>query len=368
MNIEAAVMNGAGQAFEITTVDLNTELQPGEILVRIVATGLCHTDLSVRDGHLPVPLPAILGHEGAGIVERVGLGVTKVLPGDPVVLAPSSCGKCHSCISGHPSYCSDMFLLNVKGPRTDGSCPYHDQHGKELGGFFFGQSSFATFSLTTERNVVKVSAEVPLEMLGPLGCGLQTGAGTVLNALKPGAGDSIIIFGIGPVGLAGLMAAQAAGCTTIIAVDIHENRLEIARSLGATHTINSGEHDVSAYVHQHILPGGVDYAMDTTGRNEVINKAVYTLKARGKCALVAISGSEKLEIENAALLTGKSIEYVLEGDSLPDIFIPKLIALYQTGKFPFDRLLTFYDLKDINQAVSDTESGKTLKAIIRMPA
>jgi aryl-alcohol dehydrogenase len=367
MKIKAAVLTAAHQPFEIQEINLDTDLRATEVLVKIVATGLCHTDLAVRDEHLPLPLPAILGHEGAGIVKKVGSQVTKVQIGDHVVLAPSSCGNCHYCLSGHSSYCTEMFRLNTVGPRTDGSCPYHDAKGSPLGGFFFGQSSFGTFSLTSQSNVVKVPVDVPLELLGPMGCGLQTGAGTVLNALQPKAGESIVVFGVGPVGLAGLMAAKAAGCTTIIAVDIHDNRLEFAKTLGATHTVNSKVHIASSYIRENILAEGVHYAMDTTGRNEVINQAVHSLRVRGKCALVAVSGSEKLEVDNAALFSGKSIEYVLEGDSTPDIFIPRLIALYKSGLFPFDKMITFYDLDTINKAVEDSEKGTTLKAIIRMP-
>ena len=367
MNILAAVLKEPHNPFHIQDIELNTDLRSNEVLVKVVATGLCHTDLAVRDQHLPVPLPAILGHEGAGIVESIGTHVTKVAIGDHVVLAPSSCGKCSYCQSGHPAYCQDLLKLNIYGPRNDGSCPYHDENGNNVGGFFFGQSSFAAYSLTTESNVVKIPFDVPLEIMGPLGCGIQTGAGTVLNVMRPSPGDSFVVFGTGPVGLAALMAAKLAGCTTIIAVDIHQNRLDFARSLGATHLVNSKDDVPSKYIQENILPFGVDFAIDTTGRNEVINQAIHALKARGKCALVAVSGSEKLEIDNAALFSGKSIEYVLEGDSVPDVFIPKLISLYQKGIFPFDKLITFYNLADINRAVAESENGSVLKAVIRMP-
>ena len=209
MTIKAAVLNGAHQPFDLQELTLDDELRSNEVLVKVIATGLCHTDLAVRDQHLPVSLPAVLGHEGAGIVERVGSNVTKVKAGDHVVIAPSSCGKCNYCISGHPSYCIHLLSLNMGGSRTDGTCPYHDTKGKAINGFFFGQSSFGAWSLTSENNLVRVAKDIPLEILGPLGCGLQTGAGTVLNVLKPRAGESIAVFGVGPVGLAALMAAKA---------------------------------------------------------------------------------------------------------------------------------------------------------------
>jgi aryl-alcohol dehydrogenase len=367
MEIQAAVTREKKGEFKIEEISLDTTLRPNELLVKVVATGLCHTDLTIRDGLMvPFPLPAVLGHEGSGIVVQVGSAVTKVATGDHVVLAPSSCGKCEQCISGHPSYCPNIFQLSFSGRRADGSCPYHDHSGSDVSGLFFGQSSFANYSLTREENVVKVSKEVPLEILGPLGCGLQTGAGSVLNLLKAGAGDSIVIFGVGSVGLAGLMAAKAAGCTTIVAVDIHDSRLDLAKQLGATHTINSKTQKISETVLKEIMPGGLHYALDTTGRNDVITEALNSLRPLGHCVLVIVAG-EKLEINGMSLL-GKTISFGVEGDSMPDIFIPRLIDLYQKGLFPFDKLIRFYDFEDINQAVEDSEKGTTIKAVVRMPA
>ena len=367
MKIKAAVLMAAHEKFEIRELELVENLLPGEVLVKVAATGLCHTDLSVRDEHIPVNFPVVLGHEGAGIVERVGAGVTEIKPGDRVVLSPSSCGKCEFCEAGHSSYCIHLLELNMPGGRADGSSIFRDENGKTVSGFFFGQSSFGTFSLTRENNVVKVPNDAPLEMLGPLGCGLQTGAGTVLNVLRPNAGESFAVFGCGPVGLAGLMAAKAAGCTTIVAVDVFENRLDLARELGATHVVNSKTQVPLEVINESILMGGVHYALDTTGRGDVINQAVGSLRTLGKCALVAVPAAAKLEIDYSVLTAGRSIEYVIEGDSVPDIFIPRLIDLYRNRMFPFEKLVRFYDLEDINRAVADSESGTTLKAIIRMP-
>lgn len=366
MEITAAVLNESKE-FVLDTIDLNADLRPDEVLVKVVATGLCHTDLAVRDAQIPFGFPAVLGHEGAGIVVKTGSSVTKVKEGNHVILAPASCGKCDSCQSGHPSYCENFFPLNFGGRRSDGSCPYHDHSGKEVSGLFFGQSSFATYSLATENNVVKVQDDAPLEILGPLGCGIQTGAGTVLNVLKPQAGESIVVSGVGPVGLAAIMAAKAASCTTIIAVDVHENRLALAKELGATDTINSKGKVVSEEIQQHIYPGGVHYAVDTTGRSEVINQLVGALKFMGKAAVLGVLPSAKLEIDSAFFTMGRSLQYVVEGDSVPDIFIPQLINLYKKGLFPFDKLIRFYDFKDINQAIEDSEKGITLKAILKMP-
>lgn len=366
MKVTAAVLPVPKGPFEIQEVDLASDLGPRDVLVKIVATGLCHTDLAVRDAHIPTPFPVILGHEGAGIVAAVGAAVTKVASGDPVVLAPSSCGVCANCLGGHPSYCVDMFSLNLPGPRDDGSPAYCDAHGHPINGRFFGQSSFGAHCVSTDRNVVKVDPEVPLELLGPLGCGLQTGAGTVLNVLRPAAGESLAVFGAGPVGLAALMAAKASGCTTLVVVDINDERLSLAQTLGATHVINSKAVDAAALIQQ-IQPGGVHYAVDTTGRTPVINAALGSLRVRGRCALVAIPSVATLELDYAVLMAGRSIDYVLEGDSVPDILIPQLIALFRAGLFPFDRLVTFYPLVALNEAVADFEAGATIKAIIRMP-
>lgn len=366
MNITAAVIKEAGSAFLVEDIDLDTVLRSNEVLVKVTATGLCHTDIAVRDQHIPITLPAVLGHEGSGIIEKMGSAVTGFKIGDRVIMAPASCGKCSYCISGHPSYCEELFTLNARGQREDGTCPYHDKEGKTLSGFFFGQSSFATFSITYERNLVKVDDDLPLDIMGPLGCGLQTGAGTVINVLKPIAGQSIVVFGIGPVGMAAMMAAKASGCTTIIAVDIHENRLALAMELGATHVINSKNHNPARYIKENILKQGTDYAVDTTARNEVINFGLGSLRPMGRLALVGIPSVEKLEINYAEFNNGKTIEYIFEGDSIPGILIPRLINLYRKGLFPFDKLITFYDLADINKAVADSENGTVIKAVIRM--
>jgi len=366
MEIQAAVTREKKGKFNIENISLDTTLRPNDVLVKIVATGLCHTDLTIRDGLIvQFPTPSILGHEGAGIVEQVGTAVTKVKKGDHVVLVPAQCGKCEQCISGHPSYCTNFMPLNFGGRRGDGSCPYHEHSGEEVSGLFFSQSSFANYSLATENNVVKVTNDVPLEILGPLGCGFQTGAGSVLNMMKPGAGESVVVFGVGAVGLSGLMAAKAAGCTTIVAVDIHDSRLELARQLGATHTINSKTQKISETILTEISPGGLHYALDTTGRNDVITEALNSLRPFGHCVLVIVA-NEKLEINGMSLMD-KTISFGKEGDSLPDIFIPRLIDLYQKGLFPFDKLIKFYDFDDINQAVEDAEKGSTIKAVLRMP-
>ncbi len=230
-------MRGKGGPFQIETLTVD-QPRADEVLVRIVATGMCHTDIVIRDQVYPVPLPIVLGHEGAGIIERVGSAVRKVIPGDHVVLSFMSCGHCTRCAMGQPAYCERGHPLCFGGTREDGSTASRDSRSEPVHDHFFGQSSFGTYALANERTVVKVPKDLPLERLGPLGCGIQTGAGSVMNALKIGTGASFTAFGSGSVGLSAVMAARIVGATTIIAVDVVASRLALAKELGATHTVN----------------------------------------------------------------------------------------------------------------------------------
>ncbi|PDT50105.1 alcohol dehydrogenase [Sinorhizobium fredii] len=361
----SAVVDGKSEAFRLTKLMLE-EPRPDEIVVEIVGVGICHTDIVVRDQHYPTPLPAVLGHEGAGVVVKVGSAVTKVVPGDHVVLAYGSCGKCENCQKGEAGYCLDFFGYNFGGSRSDGSTPFHSEDGKRISGCFFCQSSFGTHALATERNVVKVDKEVPLEILGPLGCGISTGAGTVMNALRPIAGTSIAVFGAGSVGLAAIMAAKVVGCTTIIAIDINEERLALAKELGATHTINGRSGDAVSTI-QRLTDGlGVHYSLECTSIPAVFRQAVDSLRLTGVCALVgaAALGTE-VSLDMNSILFGRTVRGVIEGESVPDTFIPQLISLWKQGRFPFDKLITFYQLDEINQACADSESGKVLKPVLR---
>lgn len=364
--VRAAVLREANGPFVIAELDID---QPGagEVLVRIVATGMCHTDAAVRSRDLPTPLPVVLGHEGAGVVEAVGPGVRKVAVGDHVVLTFPSCGLCDSCVAGHPALCFVAFPLNFAGARLDGSHGLHCKH-EVIHDQFFAQSSFATYSLASERNVVKVTKDVPLELLGPLACGVQTGAGSVLNVLRVKMGESFAVFGSGAVGLSAVMAAKLSGAGTIIAVDIVASRLELARELGATHTINSREHNPFEVIPT-LIGGGLHYALDTTGRVEIIRGAVNAIRPGGVCGILGASppGSELTIDVNTFMGMSKVLRGIVEGDSVPEIFIPQMISLYQQGRFPFDRLVKFYPLEEINTALHDSETGRTIKPIIRMP-
>lgn len=369
MLIRAAVVEEKAGPFVFRDLELE-DPRPDEVLVRIVATGLCQTDLHVRNQELPTPLPLILGHEGAGVVEEVGSGIEGIERGDHVVLSYPSCGHCSYCRSGHNAYCESGFPLCFGGARLDGSNGLHGPDGAtakhQVHGHFFQQSSFATYALANASNVVKVPRDVPLELLGPLGCGFQTGAGAVINSLEVGPGSSIAIFGTGAVGLAAVMAAEAVGAKTIIAVDINAKRLKLAKQLGATHTITVGKGDVAKSIAK-ITGGGVDFVLEITARPEMLHLAAEVVKPRGTAGLIggAPAGTEA-SIDMNGLLSGRVLRGIVQGDAIPQLFIPELIEMYRRGVFPFDRLIKFYDFADIEQAVTDTAKGDTIKAVLRI--
>lgn len=366
MEIDAAVINEKSGPFTIETLELE-EPQDGEILIRVVAVGLCHTDIAVRDQYYPTPLPAVLGHEGSGIVEKVGDDVTRVEPGDRVVLTFDFDDECSNCRTGHPAYCENFFEHNFMGRRvSDGLTPIHDD-GEDISGMFFGQSSFATHAIATETNVVPIEDDVPLELLGPLGCGIQTGAGSVINTLDVQAGSSIVVFGAGSVGLSAIMAADLRGSTDIIAVDLLESRREKALELGATSTINpEAVDDTEETIREH-LGDGAQYSVETTSHPHVFRTAVDSLRQTGECAVIGAPplGTE-VELDVNTILFGRNIKGVVEGDSTPETFIPTLIDLYRADKFPFDELVTYYDFENIENAVEDQEAGEVIKPILRI--
>lgn len=364
MEIKAAVTFEPSAEFKIESVQLD-DPQAHEVLVRIVATGICHTDLAARDQHLPIPLPSVLGHEGAGVVEKVGAAVTKVQPGDHVALSWMCCGSCCSCSSGNDPYCENFLGLNFGGARRDGSTTlkFGDQvvHGN-----FFGQSTFAEYALAEECNVVKVPEDVPLEILGPMGCGIQTGAGAVINALQARPGSSIAIFGVGPVGMSAVLGAVVCGCTEIIAVDLSPERLKMAEELGATNVINPGEADpVQAILD--ITHGGPNFSLECVGNPAVFRQAVDVLPLMGECGLCGVvpPGTE-VTLNMDLIMNGRKVRGIIEGDAIPELFIPQLIDLYRQGRFPFDRMITFYPFEEINQAVHDMEQGKVIKPVLRI--
>jgi len=366
MKTTAAVVRQSGGPFILEELELD-EPRADEIVVKVAATGICHTDVICRDQWFPVPLPVVLGHEGAGVVESIGSGVTLVKPGDHVVMSLLSCRVCEYCRTSAPGYCVSHYDLNFGGRRPDGSATLHS--GEEpINGHFFSQSSFATHAIATEHNVVKVSKEVPLEMLGPLGCGIQTGAGSVMNSLAVKPGTSIAVFGTGAVGLSAVMAARIVGCTQIIGVDIHPDRLKLASELGATDVVNAAESDSLEAILELTSGRGVDYTLETTAVPAVARQAVESLALLGMCGLVGVppTGTE-LVLDFQSVLFGRFVRGIIGGDARAQLLIPTLIDLWTQGRFPFDRLIKTYPMADINKAVEDANSGASIKPVIKMP-
>lgn len=362
MEIKAAVVRRNSGDFTIEKLELD-DPRDNEILVRVEGVGICSTDLSGQKQKIPVRLPAVFGHEGSGVVEKVGADVKKVQPGDHVIMTFWSCGTCSTCSNGEDAFCMNFFQ-NFRGTRPDGSLTLRtDEH--VVHGNFFNQSSFASHCLVTERNVVKVDKDLPLEILGPLGCGILSGVGAVMNCLKPKAGSSIAIFGVGSVGMAAIQAAVACGCEKIIAVTRKTARLDKAMELGATHKINPNEEDPVEKL-QYLTKGGVDYSLECAGHPTVLKQAVACLHRRGTCCLVgAAPRGTEVSLDMISIMQGRTIVGSVEGNAVPDEFIPKMIELYKEGKLPFDKLLTFYPLEDINKAVADMNEGRILKAVLK---
>lgn len=366
MQARAAVMPERHGRWALERVEV-ADPAPHEVLVRVVASGICQTDVHARDGFFPIGFPAVFGHEGAGIVERVGSAVTTLAPGDHVIMANPSCGRCDDCREGYETYCSNAPALKQSGYRADGKSVAFSRDGTPVYGSFFQQSSFATHTLATERNTIRVPKDAPLDILAAFPCGVNTGAGAVLNVLKPQPGDSYVAFGTGTVGFAGLLAAKLSGCQPIIAVDCFDDRLALARELGATHTVNASHPDLVEEVKRLAGGRGARFTLEAAGFPEALRPAVNVLAPRGTACLVgsARPGVE-VSLEMKTIQGGRIVRGCTQGESHVKTFIPHLIDLYRAGKLPIDRLVRHYPHEAINEAVADMLSGKTIKAVLRL--
>jgi aryl-alcohol dehydrogenase len=346
LSTTAAVVREAGKPFTIEEITLHGPAER-EIVVRMVAAGMCHTDLAVQAGHLPFPLPGVLGHEGAGVVEAVGAAVTSVAPGDRVLLSFTSCGHCAGCRSGRPALCDTWLPRNLLGgARPDGSAPLSGIDGGELHGHFFGQSSFSALALVDERSAVRVEADAPLATLAPLGCGVVTGAGTV--------------------GLSAVMAAALTPAARIIAVDRVPARLDLARELGATDTVDATGADLAAALPQLTGGRGVDLILDATGVPAVITAGLASLAVGGTLAFVgAPPFGTTVPVDVNAMLPGRATVGVTIGGAETQSLLPALVRLYEQGRFPIDRLITEYDFADVQAAADDIHAGRTIKPVLR---
>ncbi|SDH99140.1 aryl-alcohol dehydrogenase [Alteribacillus persepolensis] len=359
MDIKAYVSEN--EKAELKGVQLQ-EIGADELLVKITGTGLCHTDLGVMHAAIPTPSPIVLGHEGAGVVVKTGESVTEFEEGDRVVISFNYCGKCANCLQGVPSACENFFRYNF-GESMETTDSKVVDNGKKIANLF-GQSSLATHSVCNERNAVKIEDEsIDLALLGPLACGIQTGVGTVLNKLEPGFGESIVIFGCGSVGLSAVMGANLAHCKHIIAVDVQEERLSMAEELGATHVIN-GEKDDPVKEVQRITGGGAHYSVESSGVPAVVLQAIRSVRALGTIAVVGAAGELEFHIHDELIPSNKTLVGVVEGQSVPKLFIPEMITYYKEGKLPFDKMVRKYRMDELDNAIKDMESGKTYKPVI----
>lgn len=362
--IRAAVVDAPGQPFNVRDVTLEAPRED-EILVKIAGVGLCHTDIAAQAGAFGYTGAAVLGHEGAGVVEQVGRDVEGFAVGDRVAISFRSCGTCKRCQAGFPSYCATMPMLNYAGARPDGSTPIRDGE-KPVASSFFGQSSFATHALTYARNLVHVPGDLPLELAGPLGCGIQTGAGAIMRSMACEAGSHLVVTGGGSVGLSAVMGAAIQRCASIIVVEPYAGRRELAREFGATHVIDPLAEDDLAAAIRAIVPEGADYALDTTGRPDTIASLIGSLAPRGLLGLVGIAppGTPLPAEVNMLMTFGHRVMGIIEGDSDPAVFIPELIGHHRAGRLPFDRMIRTYPLSRINEAVRDQHEGRCIKAVL----
>lgn len=363
--ITAAVAHGPEGDFAFETLTLDAPA-PGEVLVEIKGVGLCHTDIVARSGAYELPYPLVVGHEGAGVVVDVGEGVTAVAPGDHVALSFNSCGHCTSCSDGAPSYCHEFPVQNYGGGvRPDGTGTL-SLDGSPVSGSFFGQSSFASHALANEHNVVKVDADLPIELLGPLGCGIQTGAGSVMNVFAAEPGSSLLVLGGGPVGLAAVMGGVVQGCGTIIVSEPFESRRALALKLGATHVLDPAAGPLDEQV-RGILPAGVDYAFDTTGSIPVLESVIASMAHRGTIGLVGVPKdfADALPVNLiTAMVLGLTVRGIVEGDADPKTFIPRMLELHREGRFPFDEMITTFPFSEINEAVAAQHAGDVVKVVL----
>jgi aryl-alcohol dehydrogenase len=362
---QAAVIDAPGAPFAVQDVQLD-DPRPTEILVRMAAVGICHTDLTIAAGHIPFPLPGVLGHEGAGVVEAVGSAVTRVAPGDHVVLTFTSCGHCPSCRTAHPAYCTTWIPQNlIGGKRPDGTSAI-SRGGEPLGARFFGQSSFARHAIVDERSTVKVDPDIPLELLAPLGCSIQTGTGAIWNTLRPEPGSSVAVLGVGMVGMAAIMAASLSAVGTIVAIGRRPEQLELAAKFGATHTINTTETDFAPALREITGGAGVDNVVEAIGNADLLKASIEALAPRGSVAIVgAPPYGVEVSLDVHRLLPGRRILGVCEGDSDPERLLPLLAGMVRSGRLPISSLVREYDFAEIQTAADDFAHGQVTKAVLR---
>jgi aryl-alcohol dehydrogenase len=364
MEITAAVLENLGGDFVLQDVTL-ADPAPDEVLIEMAAVGICHTDLAVQHGHLPFPLPGVVGHEGSGTVVAVGADVTKVAIGDRVAATFNSCGACTQCRAGAPSYCAEFMERNFGGVRADGTSAI-SRHGQQYGAGFFGQSSFATHAIARDRNVVPVADALDLVLAGPLGCGIQTGAGAVMRSMAVPTGATLLVTGGGSVGLSAVLGGIVQEAGGIVVVEPMASRRELALELGATHVVDPADGPVARQVRT-LFPEGVDFALDTTAMLPVLDEVMAALAQRGTLGMVGVPADPESRLSVGLIeMQARGLRFlgIVEGDSDPDEFIPELVDLHLAGRFPFDRLVTTMPFAKINDGVAAQATGDAVKVVL----
>jgi aryl-alcohol dehydrogenase len=360
--IRAWVADSPDSGLALEALDLD-EIRAGEVLVKVAAVGVCHSDIVYTDGSRPAaPFPLVAGHEGAGVIAAVGPGTEGFAVGDRVIMSFSSCGKCRGCLTGRPARCASFRALNsgFGGPGSGGRLTR--RNGEKVSAGFFGQSSFAEHALTGVRNLVQVPEDVPLPLAAPFGCGIQTGAGAVLNALHLQPGDTLLVTGTGAVGMSAVMAARAAGAAAIVAVDPVPSRRALALTLGATHALTPA--DVAAGELDRVGPP-LDFAIDTSGRPEMIRAAVAALHSEGVLVLIAAGQTGALaDIPLRDLIVGRQVRGAVEGDAVPQVLIPRLLDLWRAGQFPVEALVSMFAANELNEAMRAMKLGHVVKPVV----
>ncbi|MHB1523884.1 MAG: alcohol dehydrogenase catalytic domain-containing protein [Candidatus Dormibacteria bacterium] len=360
----AAVARERGAPLSLEEIELD-DPRDDEVLVRVAACGVCHTDIKARDGYGSVAFPIVLGHEGAGTIVEVGSAVRDLAPGDRVLLVSDYCGRCALCRAGRTAYCEEGPRRTFGAVRPDGSTRARIG-GEAVRASFFGQSAFATYALASERNALKVSDELPLQLFAATTCGMVTGAGAVLQVLPVGPGRSLAVLGTGTVGLAAVMAARAAGASLIVAVDQRPFRLELARELGASHAVDTLTTPDLANTLRDITDGGCDAILDTTGSGELQLAAVHALAALGQLGIAGGGGEPGVPL-GSLMVGGKSVRGIIQGDSSGTLGLQRLLKLHQAGRFPFERLVHPYPFERVNEAIEDSLSGAAVKPVLLFP-
>ncbi|HEY4408753.1 MAG TPA: alcohol dehydrogenase catalytic domain-containing protein [Acidimicrobiia bacterium] len=354
--MRAAVVREPGK-IGVETID-RPEPGPDQVLVKIHATGVCHTDQSAFRGLVPLPLPLVLGHEGAGVVEAVGPNVTALAPGDHVVLSITyGCGRCRQCQKGAFGLCEIGVPASLGGTLPDGQS-HLAKDGERLN-HFLCQSSFADYAVVPAACAVKIRDDAPLDVVCLLGCGAITGYGAVIRRARVAPGDSVLVIGAGGVGLAAIMAARLAGANPIIVSDINDDALALAAEVGATHTVNVSEGKTALGESQRITGGGVDFAFDTVGTSATIDEAYNALCNGGEAVAIGLGDlAAAATVPVFSLIYEKRLTGTNNGSIRPHVDIPAAVDLFMEGRLPLDRLITRrYDLDQIDTALADMEGG-----------